>query len=113
MGFLRGLMCGVCDSSSNLYLSTKTFHIDDTQCWEYMDACQYQLKATTVFLNYVKTFAALGSCKKKGIVEDAAEKPYISIQDQNVLDHCLQTPKTNYCRETCSKFMPFTGITRM
>ena len=113
INFLRGTMCAVCDQSSTYYFSEKMFAIDSTECWRYMDACQFQLKATVVFLNYVKSFAALGSCKLKGIVEDDAEKPYIYFHDQNVVDLCLQNKHSNFCKSTCEMYMPWTGITYM
>lgn len=111
--FMRGLMCGVCDTASTIYLSEKMFSVDKSQCWSYMEACNGQLKATIVFLNYVKNFAALGSCKLKGIVEDDAQKPYISEQDQEITNLCLQFPRSVYCIQVCEKYMPWTGITLM
>jgi len=81
------------------------FAIDSTECWRYMDACQFQLKATVVFLNYVKSFAALGSCKLKGIVEDDAEKPiYISMTKMLLICVCkinIQTFAKVHVRCTC------------
>ena len=110
---MRGMMCGVCDFSSTFYFTGRVFYIDESECWRYTENCGFHLKATIVFLEYVKFFAQLGSCKEKGIVIDDAEKPYIYQSSQTIINLCLQNDKSNYCKETCEKYMPWTGITLM
>lgn len=111
INFMRGLMCSVCDFSSTFYFSEKEFNIDDSECWKFNEHCASHLKATIVFLEYVKLFTQIGSCRELGSVIDAAQKPYISKYNQNMVNLCMQNKKSGYCKEVCKQSMPWTGVT--
>ena len=65
INFMRGLACGICDSSSTFFYTRQSFILNPSECYLFTDACTNHSKAFMAFFEYTRWMSGIASCKAK------------------------------------------------
>ena len=112
--FMRGIGCGVCQSTFEKYLTKEYFLINDSECQDYASSCKYYWKAYYTLYNYLGRFHRLAVCKNHEISHQVEYDNYFDSQYITQINQCMKDEDSSnaYCKEICTKEMPVLGITK-